>query len=393
MVYLHIPFCRSFCTYCAFYSELFQQSTAQDYTQAVLRELSLRKAEIEQTLDLNTLYIGGGTPSVLPPVFLSQIVSELREITGGNYAEFTVELNPDDVTPDYVAFLKSMGVTRVSMGVQSFDDALLARIARRHNSEAVRRAYSLLREGGFDNISLDLIFGFGHWADASAADGTVGSDGFETFATQRLERDLDAILSLPGGPPEHISAYQLSIEEGSALEKQCQKGRYVEADEDFCEQSYLRICERLSRVGYEHYEISNFARPGYRAQHNSAYWSGCPYVGIGPAAHSYDGKVRSWNSSDVQAYCAAYTADVSSADTAFRESEWIDEEKRRLEHLFLSLRTAEGVEEAFLKSSVPSAKLEDLLSRGCLEKSQKIGNLRFPEHKWFVSDSLISELV
>lgn len=382
MVYLHIPFCRSFCTYCAFYSELFQQSTAQVYTQAVLRELSLRKAEIEQTLDLNTLYIGGGTPSVLPPVFLSQIVSELREITGGNYAEFTVELNPDDVTPDYVAFLKSMGVTRVSMGVQSFDDALLARIARRHNSEAVRRAYSLLREGGFDNISLDLIFGFGRWADE-----------FETLAMQRLERDLDAILSLPGGPPEHISAYQLSIEEGSALEKQCREGRYVEADEAFCEQSYLRICDRLSRAGYEHYEISNFARPGYRAQHNSAYWSGCPYVGIGPAAHSYDGKVRSWNPSDVQAYCAAYTADVPSADTAFRESEWIDEEKRRLEHLFLSLRTAEGVEEAFLKSSVPSAKLEDLLSRGCLEKSQKIGNLRFPEHKWFVSDSLVSELV
>ncbi len=391
MVYLHIPFCRSFCTYCAFYSELFKQSTAQDYTQAVLCELSLRKAEIEQTLDLNTLYIGGGTPSVLPPVFLSEIVSSLREITGGDYAEFTVELNPDDVTPDYVAFLKNLGVTRVSMGVQSFDDALLARIARRHNSEAVRRAYSLLREGGFDNISLDLIFGFGRWTDES--DGADKTDEFETLAMQRLERDLDAILSLPGGPPEHISAYQLSIEEGSALEKQCQKGRYVETDEAFCEQSYLRICERLSRAGYEHYEISNFARPGYRAQHNSAYWSGRPYVGIGPAAHSYDGKVRSWNPSDVQAYCAAYTADVPSADTTFRESEWIDEEKRRLEHLFLSLRTAEGVEEAFLKSSVPSAKLEDLLSRGCLEKSQKIGNLRFPEHKWFVSDSLISELV
>ncbi|MBQ7516797.1 MAG: radical SAM protein, partial [Bacteroidales bacterium] len=159
MVYLHIPFCKSFCTYCAFYSEIFSSELAVHYEAAVKAELRSREAEIRKTLSTPTLYVGGGTPSVLPPDVLRRLVEAVAKVTGGHYREFTIEVNPDDVTPEYAVFLKGLGVTRVSMGVQSFDDRILARMHRRHTAEGARRAFTGLREAGFDNISVDLIFG------------------------------------------------------------------------------------------------------------------------------------------------------------------------------------------------------------------------------------------
>ena len=187
MVYLHIPLCKSFCTYCAFYSEIFSSGQAAHYEAAVMAELHSRQAEIRKTLTTPTLYIGGGTPSVLPPDVLQRLVGAVAEVTGGCYREFTIEVNPDDVTPAYATFLKGLGVTRVSMGIQSFDDRVLARMHRRHTAEGARRAFESLREAGFDNISVDLIFGLG----GPVGDGgnSVGGAWSENHAHRRCEGD------------------------------------------------------------------------------------------------------------------------------------------------------------------------------------------------------------
>ena len=398
MVYLHIPFCKSFCTYCAFYSEIFSSELAVHYEAAVKAELHSREAEIRNTLSTPTLYIGGGTPSVLPPDVLQCLVVAVAEVTGGRYQEFTVEINPDDVTPDFAAFLKGLGVTRVSMGVQSFDDRVLARMHRRHTAEGARRTFGYLREAGFDNISVDLIFGLGGPIE-NGADGP-GADGAWTVSSS-LESDLDALLSLPGGPPEHISAYQLSLEEGSALYEQVRRGRYREcADEDAARQ-YRMVCDRLRAAGYEHYEISNFALSGadgtgpspYRAVHNSAYWFGAPYVGLGPAAHSYDGvSRRSWNPSDLKDYVTRWT-DRDSSSRSENCFEVLNPEQRAMERVMLSLRTADGISEAELRRLCSDARVDALLHQTYLEKSRINANLRIPERHGFISDTIIAELI
>ena len=394
MVYLHIPFCKSFCTYCAFYSEIFSSGQVAHFEAAVKAELHSREAEIRKSLSTPTLYIGGGTPSVLPPAVLQRLVEAVAEVTGGLYREFTLEVNPDDVTPAYATFLKGLGVTRVSMGIQSFDDRVLARMHRRHTAEGARRAFACLRDAGFDNISVDLIFGLG----GPTGDGgnSVGAACSESSA---LEADLDALLSLPGGLPEHISAYQLSIEEGSALYEQVRRGRYRECADEEAARQYRMVCERLRAAGYEHYEISNFAfagaRPGegpspYRAVHNSAYWSGAPYVGLGPAAHSYDGvSRRSWNPADLTTYISSWEKNSFCPGN----SEQLTTEQRAMERVMLALRTADGIPEAELRRLCSDARVDALLQQTYLEKSRINANLRIPERHGFISDMIIAELV
>ncbi len=398
MVYLHIPFCKSFCTYCAFYSELFSLELAFRYETAVKAEIRSRRREIRSTLSTPTLYLGGGTPSVLPPIVLRRIVEAVAEVTGGTYQEFTVEVNPDDVTPDYASFLKGLGVTRVSMGVQSFDDRILARMHRRHTAEGARRAFSGLREAGFDNISVDLIFGLG----GPVTEGTDGVSAGGVWAeSSALESDLDALLSLPGGPPEHISAYQLSLEEGSALYEQVRRGRYRECADEEAARQYGMVCDRLRAAGYEHYEISNFAFSGadrtfpspYRALHNSAYWAGAPYVGLGPAAHSYDGiSRRSWNPADLKDYVTRWTVRESSSRPG-DNSEQLTPEQRAMERVMLALRTADGIPEVEIRRLCSDARVDALLRQTYLEKSRINANLRIPERHGFISDTIIAELV
>ena len=412
MVYLHIPFCKSFCTYCAFYSEIFSPDQAAHYEAAVKAELHSREAEIRKTLSTPTLYIGGGTPSVLPPDVLRRLVEAVAKVTGGHYREFTIEVNPDDVTPEYAVFLKGLGVTRVSMGVQSFDDRILARMHRRHTAEGARRAFGCLRESGFDNISVDLIFGLG----GPVREGTDGVSAGGVWAeSSALESDLDALLSLPGGPPEHISAYQLSLEEGSALYEQVRRGRYRECEDEEAARQYGMVCDRLRAAGYEHYEISNFALAGartgadamgpdamgpdamdpspYRALHNSAYWSGAPYVGLGPAAHSYDGiSRRSWNPADLKDYVTRWTARESSSRPG-DNSEQLTPEQRAMERVMLALRTADGIPEVEIRRLCSDARVDALLRQTYLEKSRINANLRIPERHGFISDTIIAELV
>jgi oxygen-independent coproporphyrinogen-3 oxidase len=359
MVYLHVPFCRSFCTYCDFYSEIAcrgrDAQLFEDFTAAVCAEASLRRDEIEATRDLNTLYIGGGTPSVLPPIYFKQLLAGLTGDTP--WAEFTVEVNPEDIVeqgPDYVRALLDLGVTRVSMGVQSLDDGILRWMNRRHDAARARQAFRILRDAGVKNISVDLIFGLSQLSEATLT---------------------ETLREIVAWRPEHVSAYQLSIEEGSALGKLVREGRYEEASQEQCAAQYRLLCDGLRAAGYGHYEISNWALPGFEAIHNSAYWTRHPYVGLGPGAHSFDGKRRFWNSENVSSFAGL-------------TGESLTEEEIHEETVMLGLRTARGVAEGLLEADKAAAMLSD----GRLERLSG-GNIRIPENHWFVSDDIIADLL
>ena len=379
MTYLHVPFCRSFCTYCDFYSEICpaarQRQNADSFAGAVLREIEERREEIVRTQAVDTLYIGGGTPSVLPLDVLESIVSALSAsvdcfLDRAPFAEFTVEVNPEDVVEkgiEYVRGLADLGVNRISMGVQSFDDGILRWMNRRHDAETAVRAFRILREGGVGNISIDLIFGLSQLSD-------------QTWVST-IERTLEL-------NPEHISAYQLSIEEGSALAGLVEKGCYEEASEEQCRTQYDNLCRKLSEGGYRHYEVSNFARPGREAVHNSAYWNRSDYVGLGPGAHSLIGNVRSRNTESVSGYS--------------REEEILTPEDIRVERIMLPLRTAEGIPFEELCSLSEPRTIDRLLREGALdvfcsasERDVPSGSkrIRIPENHFFVSDEIIRELI
>ena len=385
MVYLHVPFCRSFCTYCGFYSETCSKSRQSElfneYADAVLTEAEERKEEIRSN-PLRTLYIGGGTPSVLPPDVLRRVVQGIRRVQGGTpLREFTIEVNPEDIVEkgdEYVAGLLDLGVTRISMGIQSFDDGILRWMNRRHDSARARKAYSMIRRaaeraGKEIEVSIDLIFG------------VPGLD------LQTWERTVSAALSLGKDEgfkaPDHISAYQLSIEEGSALEEKIARGECTEASDEDCYRQYRTLCWKLRQEGYNHYEISNFAIPGKEAVHNSAYWNRTPYVGLGPGAHSLtirdDGQqVRSWNTQVLPARGKTYS----------REMEVLSDEDIRVERIMLGLRTSAGLPADELSLLAGKDALEKQVSAGCLAIGPD-GRARIPEERFFVSDEIIGSLV
>lgn len=337
MIYVHVPFCKSFCIYCDFYSEAAcKDSKFEAYIREICEEALRRRDKIMDTLSTNTLYIGGGTPSVMPLPFFEKLLGVLPV---KEFDEFTVEVNPDDILhrgTEFLDGLRNLGVNRISMGIQSFDNGMLRWMRRRHNASEARLAFELLRSCGFDNISLDVIFGVGG------------------MSMEMLNNTLDELLELA---PEHISAYQLMIEEGSELEKLIDSGKYVPLADELCETQYYHICKRLKDAGYIHYEISNWAKPGFEAKHNSAYWSRQPYVGLGPGAHSLrigKSEVRSWNSQSLSGWKS--------------ESEVLSPKEIREERIMLGLRRAEGIE---------------------IEGRP----VQIPESKWFIADSIIEDLI
>lgn len=298
------------------------------------------------------------------------LVTEPVEVTTPTelFDEFTVEVNPEDIVEkgrEYVRGLLALGVNRISMGIQSFDDGILRWMNRRHSAAGAVEAFRILRRCGVRNISVDLIFGLSQLAD------DVWKD--------TIERALELA-------PEHISAYQLSIEEGSALAKLVADGRYVEASDEQCRHQYDVLCQTLRQAGYHHYEISNFARTGFEAVHNSAYWSRVPYIGLGPGAHSLTGDIRSWNSQDLP-----HRSPDGSPATYSRTSETLSPENIRVERIMLSLRTDKGLEAAELYSLADRAVINSLLSEGALEKQG--GSIRIPESRLFTSDEIIRELI
>ena len=358
-IYIHIPFCASRCIYCGFYSTTGLE-LRQKYVDAVCKEMTMR----EVAAPIETIYLGGGTPSQLTPGQLHQLFLYINKVYAPHVTEVTIEMNPDDVTPEYAETLSQLGVNRVSMGAQTFNDERLRFLRRRHSSSQVYDAVRLLREAGICNISIDLMYGF--------PDETL--DDFR--------RDIDAALALD---VEHISAYCLMIEEGTALHRMGVEA----ADEETERAMYEMLIDCLTAAGYEHYEISNFARPGYRSRHNSSYWNDTLYIGLGAAAHSYDGHCRSWNVADIRAYIAAIERGELPT-----ECEELDADTKYNDRIATALRTRDGLN---------LGELDERHRQYCLTEAQRFiadglleivdNNLRLTRRGLFVSNMVMSELM
>lgn len=390
-IYTHIPFCYSKCIYCGFYSST-KGSLINKYLSALKEECKRKKKiwdSIAKQEESHTLYIGGGTPSFLSLEDLSQVIEiitstfELHisenhintEQVGAkpnNIGEFTIEVNPDDITKQYALGLKKMGVNRVSMGVQSFIDKHLEWMHRRHSAQQAIEAFNILQNAGFNNISLDLIF------------------GFKQLSFKQLEFNIDQLLSLK---PTHISTYQLSLDEGTPLKKMFEQGIDTVEEEDICAQQYSYIQKKLSDNGYNQYEISNFSIEGYKSTHNSNYWNRTPYIGLGPGAHSFYDNKREWNIPNIDLYCQKNFNQIYQGETLSKEDIFN-------EIVMLSLRTTYGLNLNILDPEMISHKMnsfEKEISCGNLigerDSNGKIVQIKIPPEKLFVSDGIIENLI
>lgn len=379
-IYLHIPFCKNRCIYCGFYSTV-RSDLRQQYVDALCHEMQMRSNYFDKcgTRQIDTIYMGGGTPSQLSPEQLQQLFRQMEKVFIGESPslanadrEITIECNPDDVTEEYAAALGVLPVNRVSMGAQTFDSGRLRFIHRRHTPEQVVQAAEKLRAAGISNISIDLMYGFPE----------------ETLA--EWQSDIDAALAIGA---EHISAYSLMYEEGTRLFKMMEQGLVKEIAEELSLEMYNLLIDRLEAAGYEHYEISNFARQGFRSRHNSSYWQGIPYIGLGAAAHSFDLSSRQWNVSDI----GHYIHSIENGKIPM-EREWLDENTRYNDTVMLSLRTCEGIDMEELEKAFGSKHAEY-----CKQAAERFVNqqllitdghrLRLSRKGLFVSDMIMSELM
>ena len=365
-LYIHIPFCKSRCIYCGFFSTT-MLDLRQQYVDALCQEMKMRCQRAE---NISTIYLGGGTPSQLT-------TDQLRQILHRAYiynkvekdAEVTIEVNPDDVTERFANDLTQLPVNRISMGVQTFDDKRLRFLHRRHTAEQVTTAVDRLRAAGIKNISIDLMYGFPG----------------ETIAD--CEADIAKALSLQ---VEHISTYCLMIEEDTQLQQMLQQGNITETEEELERQMYETIINRLEDGGYEQYELSNFARPGFHSRHNSSYWDGTPYIGIGAAAHSYDIESRSWNIADIKQYIQG----MANSQRIYEE-ERLDCDTRYNDAITVALRTSRGLDLQGLSPKHRTYCLENAqryLDDGLLERTQD-NRLRLTRRGLFVSDMIMSNLI
>jgi oxygen-independent coproporphyrinogen-3 oxidase len=317
-LYVHVPFCARRCLYCDFAIAVRRDVPVDEFLIAVERELELRFPD-RGDWPLETLYFGGGTPSRLGSEGMRRLTELIRRrarLLDG--AEVTIEANPDDVVDLDPGAWRDAGINRVSLGVQTFDDSALRWMHRVHDAAAIPMSMEKLRAAGFDDVSLDLIFSL---PDALRRD---------------WRRDLEAAIALD---TTHVSLYGLTIEADAPLGKQVARGETLEAPEEKYEAEYLLADELLGRAGFEHYEVSNFARPGHRARHNSSYWRGVPYAGLGPGAHEFDGRVRRWN---VGAYAEWVRRLEQGADPGAGQ-EALTAENRIAETVYLRLRTSDGL--------------------------------------------------
>ena len=386
-LYIHIPFCRSRCIYCGFYSTT-ALDLRQRYVEALCKEMALRPSDEQE---IETIYLGGGTPSQLTIPQLHQIFESLyiyNKVSPD--AEVTIEMNPDDVTETFADGLCWLPVNRVSMGAQTFDDERLKWLHRRHTSRQVAEALERLRDNGIQNISIDLMYGF---------PGETLDD---------WQADITAALSLNA---EHLSAYCLMIEEGTPLARimgtdPCDSSAAeimgsvpVILDEEMERSMYELLIDRLEAAGYEHYEISNFAqlptplRGGvspFRSRHNSSYWNDTPYIGLGAAAHSYDGHTRSWNIADLRQYIEG----IESGKRLF-DAETIEGDTRYNDRLTVALRTREGLDLSTLSDRHRDYAIKNarrFLNDGLLHITPA-NHLALTRRGLFVSDMIISELM
>lgn len=380
---MHVPFCRRKCIYCDFYS-VGEKFISNEFLKALACEFEARKAEIEEAGEV-TLYIGGGTPSLLSPGEIGEIRNWIQQPV----TEFTIEVNPDDVTEEKAQGWKKAGVNRISMGVQSLVDSELKAIGRRHDAKGARDAYKILRNH-FDNISLDLMFGLPG----------------QTIESLRIT--LEEFVKMK---PKHISAYSLMYEERTALTRQRDKGIIEETPEEDSVRMFELINDILGGAGYERYEISNFSMPGFRSRHNSNYWIGIPYLGLGPSAHSYDGdRIRRYNPADLKSYISFYKSfrdrierqacedeESKNGVISFFEEERLSDNELREEMIMTRLRTSEGIDlnefETRFKEEERrkiEAKARSFIKSGDLEV--KGNRIRLTPAGVMISDEIISSL-
>lgn len=369
-IYIHIPFCKSRCIYCGFYSTTLLD-LRKKYINAVCREMELRKNYIREPF--STIYLGGGTPSLLDEAELTKLFLYINNVYDvDRNAEITMECNPDDITPEFTNMLSHLPINRVSMGAQTFADSRLRLLHRRHNSDEVKHAVKLLREAGIKNISIDLMFGF---PDESLS---------------QWKEDISAALALN---IEHISAYSLMYEEDTPLWKMLDTGKVKEIDEELSLTMFKELVCQLTDAGYEHYEISNFARPGYRSRHNSSYWHQVPYIGLGAAAHSFDLNSRQWNVADLKLYIEEINNGIIPM-----EREELDNDTTFNDIITTALRTSDGIDLNAMETRLGKRYRNTLISaagkhieQGLLEIRHD--RLRLTAEGIFISDMVMSDLM
>lgn len=317
-LYVHVPFCGRRCVYCDFSIAVRREPPVDEFAAAVATELEVRRVT-DASIQLDTLYFGGGTPSRLGGVGVAKLIDVIRDsVALAPGAEVTLEANPEDVTPSAAAQWRAAGVNRLSLGAQSFDDAVLTWMHRTHDADAIGRAVVAARHAGIDNLSLDLIFAL----------------------PQELERswqtDLSRALELS---PEHVSLYGLTIEPHTPLGRAHRRGQVIDAPDERYEREFLEAHEMLGAAGFEHYEVSNYGLASRCSRHNSAYWSGAAYLGVGPSAHGFDGEIRRWNRT---AY-VDWLRTLAAGSDPIQGDETLTEDNRSAESVYLGLRTSHGV--------------------------------------------------
>ena len=359
-LYFHIPFCKRICGYCDFF-RVADLRLMDDVVMAMHAEMEEQRNFITDN-KIRTIYFGGGTPSLVAPAEIQSFIEHSAELWDcSGVEEVTIEANPDDVSDEYVEALRKTAVNRVSLGVQSFDDAELRFMNRRHSAADAVAAVKRLQDAGIENITVDLIFGV---------------DG---FGGEVIERNVERVLSLG---VQHVSAYHLTIEQNTTFGRRLQRGDMREVAESVSESEYALIDTMLTKAGYEHYEVSNYALPGFRSRHNSSYWHGAQYLGIGVGAHSFNGDVRHWSQQTVGEYCEKREYEIDE----------LTQRDRLNEYVMTSLRCAEGIDMGYLASrfgEVNIQKIVDgagkwLLSGDILLEDNR---LRIPVDRFLISDA------
>ena len=370
-IYIHIPFCKRRCIYCDFFSTT-QSEKKPAYIRALCQELEIRKDYLEGE-DIETIYLGGGTPSQLTHEELDAIFTYIYKTYRVNPdAEITLEANPDDLTPEYVAMLRQLPINRISMGIQTFQEETLKLLHRRHTATQAIEAFQRCREAGFQNISIDLMYG-------------LPGETLETW-----KQDLQQAIDLR---PEHISAYHLIYEEDTALWKLREQHQVEEADEDLSVLLFSTLIDKLTEAGYQHYEISNFCLPGLHSRHNSSYWTGKKYLGCGPSAHSFNGTSRQWNVASLEKYMKGI--ELGNPDYEIEE---LDLYTRYNDFVLTSIRTSWGMPLSYLHTAFGEELYNYCLRmarphirEGVLEIREDV--LKLTRRGIFVSDGIMSDLM
>jgi oxygen-independent coproporphyrinogen III oxidase len=370
-IYLHIPFCKKLCYYCDFY-HIISSDDDSSFIDALLKEAALRKDYLSNET-VTTIYLGGGTPSVFSVSQLGQILNRIYELFKvSDDCEITIELNPDDVQPEYLEGLKLLKINRISLGVQSWKDSDLKMLNRRHDSARAVTALNDILKSGFKNVTIDLIY------------------GIPGMSLSDWESNLDFTFSFG---IKHLSAYHLTFEQGTVFGKMLEKGLISEIDENDSTAQFNLLASRAAEAGFIQYEISNFGKPGYFSIHNSNYWKQVNYLGLGPSAHSFNGFTRQWNLRDLKGYIKAVNSGKS-----FFESEELDTRTRFNEYIMTSLRTMWGIDLDYVEKMFEKEGYDYVINLsgkfknyGLMKQEQK--SLVLTNQGMLISDNIISEFM